>query len=165
MKKLTIPALVALTAIVGVLLTGCGSTPSTQQRAIEQMLVTTAATAGTEQALTPPNGNPSLRPDFVAAVPLLYALSGSTNQLTVAQVQAILAAAGETNAAIKPLIPLVVNLVNVYTQGTNGIVSGNTQMLLGWIADGVSADLSLNAPPTAASAKYGRIFKPVVIKK
>ena len=45
MKKLTIPALVALTAIVGVLLTGCGSTPSTQQRAIEQMLVTTAATA------------------------------------------------------------------------------------------------------------------------
>ena len=166
MKKLTsLAALAALT--ISLLSTGCANNTA-QQQAIEQLLITTAATAGTEAALNPQEGgNPSLRPDFVAVDTLLYALSGNTNQLTVAQVQAVLASAGQTNAAIAPLVPLVVNLVNVYSQtaqGTNGaVLSGTTQQVVLWIANGIQADLSLNAPP--ASVKYGRIFKPVMIKK
>ena len=136
-KTLILPVVLAFAILASF---GC-ATHTAQTTATEQILVTTAAAAGTQSAI---QSNPKYAADFAAGAVVLSQLSGGTNQLTVTRVQSILAAAGQTNASVNYIAPLVVNLANSYaTQGTNSALNATTQQWLGWIATGMAQGVKM----------------------
>ena len=131
---MNIKHLVIVSTLAAVIV-GCSTTTSQPNTAQEQLLVTTAAASA---VMIDVQSRPQDAPAFRAAGSLLSTLAGSTNQVSVAQVQAVLSAAGETNAYITLLEPLVVNLVDVYTSGNTNVLNGSSSQALQWIATGLT---------------------------
>ena len=126
----------SLIAVVALFVSGC-STTSTTNTATEQMLVTDIAAGATIGVL---QKNPKDAPLFLAGASILQSIASGNGQLTVTQIQPILQAAGQTNNEMAFIEPMVINLVNAYSQGgtTNGVVlNGTVQNVLEWTATGL----------------------------
>ena len=125
----------AALASAALIITGCASSPINAQT--EQAIVTTAAAYAVQTDI---NSHPADAPLFADGAILLSDLAGGSSTLTVPQVQAILAATGQTNQAAALITPLAVNLINSYAQsnGTNSVpLNATTKQLLGYIATGI----------------------------
>jgi len=137
MKHIT--SLLVAGALASIVFTvGCATNPQT-----EQLLVTTAALAGTD-ALLQSQSDPAQKATTAAEVKVgatfVADLAGGTNQLTYAEVQPLLAAAGQTNSSVQLFAPIVLDVLQAYAQNgtsTNSVVlNATTAQLLTWTSTG-----------------------------
>ena len=139
MKKFIL-TLVTISSIA-LFATGC----KTPVNPVTTAMLTIAADVGTTTYLTQ---NPSARPDFVAADVALVAL-GTTNGVTVAQIEAALSTAQlgansvPVSIAVADLIPLIEGLVQ---QGAANQTGANTLAILNAVRTGLEQGLAASDP-------------------
>jgi hypothetical protein len=148
----TIVTLIAATALV--LGSGCATTsaPSAQTY---QLLVTTAAASATIADL---QSNPQDAPYFIAGAQVFATIGGSTNQLTVAEVEAALKAAGNNDKTMQLMVPLVINLIDAYASPTGTGTNNTAQNICLWISQGI------NEVALVPAAKRGDVLQNLKLK-
>lgn len=131
MRKLFIMLIAATALVLG---SGCATTsaPSAQTY---QLLVTTAAAAATIADL---QSNPQDAPYFIAGAQVFATIGGSTNQLTVAEVEAALKAAGNNDKTMQLMVPLVINLIDAYASPSGTGTNNTAQNICLWISQGIN---------------------------
>ena len=131
--------------------TGCASTswPSVATSPITQDVVESTVSDATILVLANNKNSPALITDFQVGATVLGDLSGSTNVLSAAQVNALLVQSGSTNQLVNALIAgNVTSLVNNYEASTTNAVIPSTVVdtWLKWDAAGIQNALNSVQP-------------------
>jgi len=130
------------------MLVGC-ATSSNNNAAIEataQLAVVSGAAIFTSQEVT---SHPQYAPDFLIGEQVLSELDGSTTQITSAEVDQLMAQAGETNPVVNIVVANGLQAANVWistlTNSTPGVQNEDLQTVCFWISSGISEGLTVNS--------------------
>lgn len=132
--------------LAGLMIAGC----ATQTGQTEQALIITAASTGTAIYLS---NNKQDAPYFVATESVLNALSGSTNQINSATIEAALASAGQTNAVATIATINAINLADAFIADSSPTNSQAFQQAAGWVATGIGRGLAMTPAQLKAVVK------------
>lgn len=145
MKKINMIAV--LVTIIALLGNGCATNNNSNDAAIEQAAIISAASLGTQVYL---QKNPKSVAYFVGAEEVLNTIATGTNSVTLATVEAALAASGTTN--VNPVVTVAItdalNLADAYinNSGTNNTSTQlqSLKSVSGWIATGLGQGVQLS---------------------